>query len=38
VRPKTRRTLICAVQVKGVPDIAVEEAVWLCAGVMRSGA
>ena len=38
VRPRTRRTLICAVQVKGVPDIAVEEAVWLCAGVMRSGA
>jgi DNA/RNA-binding domain of Phe-tRNA-synthetase-like protein len=36
VRPKTRRTLLVAVQVKGVPDIAVEEAVWLCAGVMRS--
>jgi len=36
VRPKTTRTLLVAVQVKGVPDIAVEEAVWLCAGVMRS--
>jgi DNA/RNA-binding domain of Phe-tRNA-synthetase-like protein len=36
VRPKTRRTLLVALQVKGVPDIAVEEAVWLCAGVMRS--
>ena len=36
VRPKTRRTMICAVQVEGVPDIAVEEAVWLCAGVMET--
>jgi DNA/RNA-binding domain of Phe-tRNA-synthetase-like protein len=36
VRPKTKRTLLVAIQVKGVPDIAVEEAVWLCAGVMRS--
>jgi DNA/RNA-binding domain of Phe-tRNA-synthetase-like protein len=36
VRPRTRRTLLCAVQVKGVPDLAVEEALWLAAGVMRS--
>ena len=36
VRPKTERTVLAAVQVKGIPDIAVEEAVWLCAGVMRS--
>jgi hypothetical protein len=28
--------MICAVQVQGVPDIAVEEAVWLCAGVMEA--
>jgi len=30
------RTLLCAVQVKGVPDIAVEEAIWLAAEVLRS--
>jgi DNA/RNA-binding domain of Phe-tRNA-synthetase-like protein len=36
VHPRTRRTIIAAVQVKGVPDIAVEEAVWLVAIVMRS--
>jgi hypothetical protein len=27
--------LVCAVQVKGVPEIAVEEAIWLAADVMR---
>jgi DNA/RNA-binding domain of Phe-tRNA-synthetase-like protein len=36
VHPRTKRTIIAAVQVKGVPDIAVEEAVWLVASVMRS--
>lgn len=36
VRPKTRRTLLCAIKVQGVPDIAVEEALWLAAEVMRS--
>jgi DNA/RNA-binding domain of Phe-tRNA-synthetase-like protein len=36
VTSKTRRTLVCAVQVKGVPDIAVEEAVWLVSAVMGS--
>ena len=35
VSNKTKRTLICAIQVRGVPDIAVEEAIWLAAGVMR---
>ena len=35
VQPRTERTLLCAVQVKGVPDIAVEEALWLAAEVMR---
>lgn len=35
VSNKTKRTLICAIQVRGVPDIAVEEAIWLVAGVMR---
>lgn len=36
VHPKTKRTLLAAIQVKGVPDIAVEEALWLAAEVMRS--
>lgn len=35
VVPRTTRTLLCAVQVKGVPDIAVEEAIWLAAGILR---
>ena len=35
VRPRTSRTLLCAVQVKDVPEIAVEEALWLAAGVLR---
>ncbi len=28
VRPETDRMLLCAVQVKGVPDVSVEEALW----------
>jgi DNA/RNA-binding domain of Phe-tRNA-synthetase-like protein len=36
VNPRTTRTLLAAVQVKGVPDIAVEEAIWLAADVLRS--
>ena len=32
----TRRAVIVAVQVRGVPDIAVEEAIWLAASVIRS--
>jgi DNA/RNA-binding domain of Phe-tRNA-synthetase-like protein len=36
VNPRTRRTILAAVQVKGVPDIAVEEAIWLAADVLRS--
>jgi DNA/RNA-binding domain of Phe-tRNA-synthetase-like protein len=35
VNPRTKRTLLAAVQVQGVPQIAVEEAVWLAADVMR---
>jgi DNA/RNA-binding domain of Phe-tRNA-synthetase-like protein len=35
VRPRTSRTLLCAIQVKGVPDIAVEEALWLASGILR---
>jgi DNA/RNA-binding domain of Phe-tRNA-synthetase-like protein len=36
VRPRTSRTMLCAVQVKGVPEIAVEEALWLAAGVLST--
>jgi DNA/RNA-binding domain of Phe-tRNA-synthetase-like protein len=36
VHPDTRRAMVVAIQVAGVPDIAVEEAIWLVAGVMRS--
>jgi DNA/RNA-binding domain of Phe-tRNA-synthetase-like protein len=36
VTPKTKRTLLVAIQVSGVPAIAVEEALWLAAGVLRS--
>ena len=35
VEPKTKRTLLVAIQVGGVPAIAVEEALWLAAGVLR---
>jgi DNA/RNA-binding domain of Phe-tRNA-synthetase-like protein len=35
VGPKTRRTLLLAIQVGGVPEIAVEEALWLAASVLR---
>ncbi len=35
VSPKTKRTLLAAVQVGGVPAIAVEEALWLAASVLR---
>lgn len=35
VHPKTKRTLLCAIQVGGVPDIAAEEALWLAAGVLQ---
>ncbi len=36
VGPKTKRTLLVAIQVGGVPAIAVEEALWLAAGVLRA--
>jgi DNA/RNA-binding domain of Phe-tRNA-synthetase-like protein len=35
VGPKTKRTLLVAIQVGGVPAIAVEEALWLASGVLR---
>jgi DNA/RNA-binding domain of Phe-tRNA-synthetase-like protein len=33
---RTRRAVIAAIQVRGVPDIAIEEAIWLAASVLRS--
>ncbi len=36
VAKRTKRTALVAVQVQGVPDISVEEAIWLAAGVMRA--
>jgi DNA/RNA-binding domain of Phe-tRNA-synthetase-like protein len=35
VQPRTSRTLLAAIQVKGVPAIAVEEALWLAGGILR---
>jgi DNA/RNA-binding domain of Phe-tRNA-synthetase-like protein len=32
---KTTRVAVCAIQVGGVPDISVEEAIWTCAGLLR---
>ena len=36
VTPRTASMALVGVQVKGVPDIAVEEAIWLAADVIRS--
>lgn len=36
VGPQSSRTMLIAVQVTGVPEIAVEEALWLAAGVLTS--
>jgi DNA/RNA-binding domain of Phe-tRNA-synthetase-like protein len=38
VDPATERMLICTVQVKGVPEISVEEALWTTTEVLRTGA
>jgi DNA/RNA-binding domain of Phe-tRNA-synthetase-like protein len=37
VDKRTERTLLCAIQVTGVPAIAVEEALWLAADVLGEG-
>ena len=37
VSPKTRRMLLSSIQVKGVPDIAVEEALWLLVEALETG-
>jgi DNA/RNA-binding domain of Phe-tRNA-synthetase-like protein len=36
VTPKTAHTILVAIQVKGVPDISIEEAIWLAADVLRT--
>lgn len=35
VHPRTSRTLLAAIQVTGVPEIAVGEALWLAAGIIE---
>ena len=35
VRSRTQRTLLVAIQVEGVPDLAVEEALWLVTDAMQ---
>jgi DNA/RNA-binding domain of Phe-tRNA-synthetase-like protein len=35
VSASTKRTLLAAIQVRGVPEIAVEEAIWLAAGIVE---
>jgi DNA/RNA-binding domain of Phe-tRNA-synthetase-like protein len=37
VEEETRRVAIAAVQVKGVPQIAVEEALWMAAATLEAG-
>ena len=34
VSPRSSRTLLCAIGVQGVPAIALEEALWIAAGVL----
>lgn len=36
VSPDTRLITLCAVQVQGVPDISVDEALWTCAEILTS--
>jgi DNA/RNA-binding domain of Phe-tRNA-synthetase-like protein len=38
VHPGTKRMLLCSIQVKGVPEISVEEALWTVTEVLRTGA
>jgi DNA/RNA-binding domain of Phe-tRNA-synthetase-like protein len=38
VRPRTARTMLTAIQVTGVPQIAIDEALWLVAEVLAPGA
>lgn len=34
VTPETRRIVLCAIRVKGVPDVSVEEALWTVAEIV----
>jgi DNA/RNA-binding domain of Phe-tRNA-synthetase-like protein len=36
VHPRTKRTLLVAIQVKGVPDMVADEALWVAATMMQS--
>ena len=36
VRRRTRRTILAAIAVEGVPEIAVEEALWLCSDTLSA--
>ena len=36
VRPSTERMLLCAVQVKGVPEVSVEEALWMLVDLLST--
>jgi hypothetical protein len=36
VRRETRRIILFAVRVSGVPEIHVEESLWTCAGALAS--
>jgi DNA/RNA-binding domain of Phe-tRNA-synthetase-like protein len=38
VKRETQRVAVCAIQVQGVPDISVEEALWNCVNVLQGGA
>ena len=35
VHPKTKRTTLVAIGVRGVPEVAIEEAMWIVTGVLR---
>jgi DNA/RNA-binding domain of Phe-tRNA-synthetase-like protein len=36
VSDETRRMVLCGIQVQGVPDISVEEAMWICSDILTS--
>jgi DNA/RNA-binding domain of Phe-tRNA-synthetase-like protein len=38
VHPATRRMLVCAVQVKGIPEVSLDEALWTVFEVVTGGA
>jgi hypothetical protein len=37
VKPGTERIVLAAIQAKGVPTLAVEEALWTAIEIMREG-